>query len=64
MDEDKLLWINKKHFRWLLQDGAFCRELAAKLAECVKTTLRCISALTLGPTLWLARSGKGRMYCK
>ena len=39
VDEGKLMWMNKKHFRRHLHDPVSAAVLARKLAECVKTTL-------------------------
>ena len=40
VDEERLLWINKKHFIKRLQNSSSCTDLARQLAEYVKTTLR------------------------
>lgn len=40
VDEEKLTWINKKHFLRRLQKPSLCADLARELAECVKTTLK------------------------
>ena len=39
VDEEKLMWINKKHFRGRLQSPPLCEGLARQLRECVKDTL-------------------------
>ena len=39
VDEEKLMWINKKHFRGKLQSPPLCEGLARQLRECVKDTL-------------------------
>ena len=45
VDEGKLMWINKKHYRRRLHDPASSAELAKDLAERVNTTLRYIRLL-------------------
>ena len=40
VDEEKLMKINKKHFKRRLEEQSSCREMSRELAECVKTTIR------------------------
>jgi glutamyl-tRNA synthetase len=50
VDEEKLMWINKKHFRRRLQGPSSCNDLARQLAESVQTTLRLpVDSNTLRP---------------
>lgn len=40
VDEQKLLWINKHHFRNRLQNPSQCEELARQLQEQLRTSLQ------------------------
>lgn len=40
VDVEKLMWMNKKHFRRRLQSPSLRADLARELADCVKTTLK------------------------
>lgn len=40
VDEEKLMWINKKYLSRRLQKPSLCADLAKELAECVKTSLK------------------------